>query len=302
MIKNGKHKITAITRADSTSKIPDGVLVKKVDYNDQSSLVEALKGQDALIITMGLRAPPDQQIKLFEAAAAADVPWVIPNEFGIDSLNEAVGKDIFVIEAKKKERDHIEKLGKSSWVGFVCGFWYEFSLGGSPNRFGFDFKNRTVRFFDDGTTHLNASTWPQTGRSVANVLGLKVLPDDENDKNLCLSHFRNKFVYTSSFKVNQKEMLDSVLRVTGASPSDWKVTHVPVKDFYQDSLKEFQSGNHAAFMKLMYSRMFFPDLPGDYEASRGLDNDKLGLPKENLDEFTKTTVDLVESGFFDAEY
>ncbi|KAI9777630.1 MAG: hypothetical protein M1839_008684 [Geoglossum umbratile] len=300
MLKNGKHKITAITRAGSTSKMPEGVHVKKVDYDDQSSLVEALSGQDALVITMGVTAPPGQQTKVIEAAAAAGVPWIIPNEFAGDGLNEEVGRDIFTGPPHKNVRDHIEKLGKSSWVGVACGFWYEYSLGGGPYRYGFDFKNRTVTFFDDGTTRINTSTWPQTGRSVANLLGLKVLPEDGNDKSPCLADFRNKFVYVSSFTINQKEMFDSVLRVTGASPNDWKVTHVPVKEYYREGVEQFQGGNRAGFAKLVYSRMFFPDLAGNFGATKGLDNDKLGLPEEDLDEFTKAAVRLAESGYFDS--
>lgn len=300
MLKNGKHKITAITRAGSTSKIPEGVHTKEVDYNDQSSLVEALKGQDALIITMAVTAPPDQQTKLIEAAAAAQVPWVIPNEFGGDGLNEEVGKDTLIGPPKTQVRNHIEKLGKSSWIGIACGFWYEYSLAAGPITYGFDFKNRTATFFDDGTTRLNTSTWPQTGRAVANLLGLKVLPDDENDKSPCLANFRNKFAYVSSFTVNQKEMLDSLLRVTGTSANDWKVTHVPVKEYHQQAAKELQSSfNRPAFARMLYSRGFYPDQPGLFEATRGLDNDKLGLPKEDLDEFTKVALHLVESGYFD---
>ncbi|CAF0806414.1 unnamed protein product [Adineta steineri] len=82
LLKIGKHKITALTREDSTSKMPPGVDVKKVNYDDPSSLVEALKGQEVLIITMAVTASKEQQTKLIEAAAAANVPWVLPNEFG----------------------------------------------------------------------------------------------------------------------------------------------------------------------------------------------------------------------------
>jgi len=276
------------------------VHVKKVDYNDPSSLVDALKGQDALIITMGVTAPPDQQAKLVEAAAAAGVPWVIPNEFGGDGLNEEAGKDVFIGPLKKAVRDHIEKLGKSSWIGIACGFWYEYSLGGGPYRYGFDFKKRTVTMYNDGTERINTSTWPQTGREVANLLGLKLLPEDEHDQSPCLAHFRNKFVHGSSFFINQKEMFESVLRVTGTSANDWKVTHVPAKEAYQEGLKQFQSGNRAAFMQLLYSRSFFGDGVGNFEASTGLDNDKLGLPKEDLDEFTKEGIRLRESGLSNA--
>ena len=301
LLKNGKHKITAITRGGSTKKFAEGVHVKEVDYDDPASLTEALKGQDALVITMGVMAPPDQQTKLVDAAAAAGVPWVLPNEFGGDGLNEQAGKEIFLGPPKKAVRDHIEKLGKSSWIGIACGFWYEYSLGGGPYRYGFDFKNKTVTMYDDGTGLLDTSTWPQTGREVANLLGLKVLPEDEHDKSPCLAHFRNAFVFGSSFTISQKEMLESVLRVTGDSADDWKVTYVPAKEAYQEGMKTFQAGNRAGFAQVLYSRSFFPDGFGNPSSTRGLDNDKLGLPKEDLDEFTKEGIRLRMSGYFNNE-
>ena len=140
LVKTGKHKVTAVTRADSTSKFPTGVEVKKVNYDDQSSLVEALQGQDVLIITMAVTAPRDQETKLIEAAAAANVPWILPNEYGLDPTDAELGKDTLITETKNKHRSHIEKLGKSSWISIICGFWYEFSLAGGPERYGFDFK------------------------------------------------------------------------------------------------------------------------------------------------------------------
>jgi hypothetical protein len=274
--------------------MPSGVEVKKVNYDDPSSLVEALKGQEALVITMAVTAPKEQQTKLIEAAAAANVPWVLPNEFGGDPTEVEMQKDSFIGEAKAKYRDHIEELGKSSWIGIICNFWYEFSLAGTSARYGFDFKNRTVTFFDDGNTRINTSTWPQTGRAVANLLSLKVLPDDANDKSACLNDFRNKFVYVSSFNISQKDMLDSVMRVTGTSLKDWKVSYEPVKERYKSGMEEFRNGSMVGLAKLLYSRLFYPDKSGNYEATKGLHNDLLGLPKEDLDEYTKIAVQMAE--------
>lgn len=79
----GKHTVTAITRPDSKSKLPSGVEIKKVDYSSQESLVSALTGQEVLIITMAVTAPRDTEAKLIEAAAAAGVPYVFPNEWGV---------------------------------------------------------------------------------------------------------------------------------------------------------------------------------------------------------------------------
>ena len=47
----------------------------------------------------------------------------------------------------------------------------------------------------------------------------------------------------------------------------------------------------------MYTRVFYPDGGGDFEASRGLQNDVLGLPKEDLDEFTKIAVQMPQVQF-----
>jgi uncharacterized protein YbjT (DUF2867 family) len=78
LVAGGKHTVTAISRKDSKSSIPSGVQVAHVDYDDHKSLVSALKGQDALVITLGVMTPPDYQRRLLRAAVDAEVPWVLP--------------------------------------------------------------------------------------------------------------------------------------------------------------------------------------------------------------------------------
>lgn len=294
MIKTGRHKVTAITRADSTSKVPAGVEVKKVRYDDYDSLVEALQGQEVLIITMAVTAPFEQQTKLIEAAAVANVPWVLPNEWGPDGTNVELGKDILLGEKQNKYRAHIEQLGKSSWIGIACSFWYEFSLSSGVETYGFDLKNRTVTFIDDGDTRINTSTWPQCGRGIAGLLGLKVLPDDENDQSPHLAQFRNKFVYVSSFLISQRDMLDSVMRVTSTKLGEWKITHESSKKRYESGMAELQKGNRLGFARLLYTRVFYPDGSGDFETSKGLQNNILGLPKEDIDEYNKVALQMAE--------
>ena len=86
LLKTGKHTVTAITRADSKSQLPDGVRAAKVDYEDQNSLVDALKGQQALVITMNAMAVKTTVGKLIEAAATAGVEWIMPNEYAPDVI------------------------------------------------------------------------------------------------------------------------------------------------------------------------------------------------------------------------
>lgn len=61
LVKTGRHKVTAITRNDSASELPEEVIAAKVDYSDEDSIINALKGQQILIITMSVRAPPETQ-------------------------------------------------------------------------------------------------------------------------------------------------------------------------------------------------------------------------------------------------
>ncbi|KAK9323714.1 hypothetical protein V1517DRAFT_337593 [Lipomyces orientalis] len=294
LLTTGKHKITAISREDSTSEMPAGVEVKKVNYDDQSSLVKALQGTDMLIITMSVMAPRDSESKLVEAAAEANVPWIMPNEWGGDHTDAQLVQDIIIGQSKLDNRAHIEKLGKSSWVGLTCGFWYEYSLSFSPLLYGFDFVNRAVTFYDDGNTSINTSTWAQCGRAVASLLSLKVHRDSEDDESPCLTNFKNESVYISSFRVSQRDMLSSVMRVTNTAEQDWKVEYEPTNERFKAGQEQFKKGDRAGFAKLLYARVFYPDGSGDFEAKHVLSNDMLGLPKENIDEATKTAIKMAE--------
>ncbi|KAI0011996.1 CipA protein [Xylariaceae sp. FL0662B] len=289
LLKTGKHELTAITRADSKAVIPAGLKVAKVNYDDPSTLVAALRGQDVLIITLAPMAPRDTSLKLVEAAAEAGVPYVIPNGWGLDPSHPS-SDETFLGPGHREVIKKIEELGKSSWIHFVSGFWYEFSLGGSADGFGFDFQNRSVIFFDDGKTRINTSTWDQTGRAVAKLLSLP-----EQGGALSLASFKNKFLYISSFFVSQKDMFESVLRVTGAKESDWKISYEKSSGRYQAALAAMKQGDRKAFRRAMYVRAFYPEGDGNgssaFEPLHGLYNDALGLPKENLDERTKIAAD-----------
>jgi len=286
--------VTAITRAESTSTSPAGVQVAKVDYSDHSSLVEALTGQEVLIITMGVTAPPDQQSKLIAAAAEAKIPWVLPNDWGFDSKNDKLVTDIMGANRLAQIHKQIEESGRSSWIGITCSFWYEFSLKNGSECFGFDLKDHKAIFIDNGETKINTSTWPQCGRAVANLLSLKVLPDDESDKSTHLSQFKNEEVYISSFLLSQKDMLASIKRVTNTTDKDWTIENQDHKERFESGQKVLKEGNRLGFARMMYTRMFYPNGDGNYEASRGLMNGVLGLPKEDLDEATKRAVELFE--------
>jgi hypothetical protein len=258
-----------------------------------------LKGQDCLIISLAVTAPPGTQGKLCKAAAEAGVPWILPNEWGIDA-EESVAADTVILAHKPRELSYIESLGVSSWVGVSCGFWYEFSLAGSAERYGFDLKKREVTFFDDGNVKLCTSTFPQVGRATAALLALPILPRDAADRSPTLQRFRNGFVHVSSFRVSQRDMFASLLRVTGTTEADWSIKSEPARERWARAKAAFEGGDRAAVGRLLYTRMFMEDAPSDFVAK--LDNEVLGLPEEDLDEFTAVAVKMDREGYFDGLY
>ncbi|KAJ6036802.1 hypothetical protein N7540_001081 [Penicillium herquei] len=297
LLKTGKHVVTAITRPQSTSKLPEGLKVVRVDYSndDDSALVEVLRGQQALIITMSMRAPPDTISKLVDAAAKAGVRYVLPNWIGIDSENAALCDGVSLSPIREKLRAQFKNFEHTSSIFIICSFWYEFSLGGGTTRYGFDFKDRSFIQFDEGNLKITTTTWPQCGRAIASLFSLKDLPDDPTDKSSTVSQFANGSVYISSFQVNQHDMFASVKRVTGTTDEDWTISRESAEERWNEGHDAVQQGNYALFPKMLYSRMFFPNGDGA-ELTSELHNDILGLPEEDLDEFTAVAVRMAMNG------
>ena len=278
-------------RDGSKGNLPAGVKIAHVNYDDEASLIAAFQGQQFLVITLSVRAPPDTHSKIVKAAAKAGVPYVMPNCYGFDVQNKTLAEESLVGPTYLKHLAELENLGVS-YIVMTCGFWYEWSLALGEPWFGFDIKDRKVTFFDDGNTRMTVSTWQQCGKALAALLSLP-----ESGASPAISQWKNKSFYIASFTVNQRDMLDSLNRVLGTTDKDWNITYEPTAQRYKDGKDEMQKGVMTGMAKAMYARGFFPNGGGDFELSRGLANDLIGLPKDSLDEATKRVVEMVESGW-----
>ncbi|KAH7105820.1 hypothetical protein BKA62DRAFT_668617 [Auriculariales sp. MPI-PUGE-AT-0066] len=289
LVATGKFSVTAITRVGSKSTLPDGVQAVNVDYADKEALVSALRGQDVLVVTLAVTAPPGTHATLNEAAAAAGVPWILPNHWSADStgtVDPGLLKDLQVVAQLPATREHIKSLGVSSFVDISTGFWYEWSLA-IANGFGFDFASRKVTFYDDGETKMSISTWPQVGRAVAGLLSLPV----KSEGGACLEDYRNKEVYVNSFTISQKDIFQSILRVTGDNAEDWAVEYKPSAELFSKAAAAVASGDYSAFALMLYTRLFFPSPGvGNTEKNHGLINEAIGLKPDDIDEATKRAI------------
>ncbi|KAG9906579.1 NAD(P)-binding protein, partial [Aureobasidium melanogenum] len=266
--KSNKHSITALTRKGSNISLSSSINVIEVDYDSIENLTSALQNQDLLMITLAVDAPPHIHPNLVSAAAAAGVKYVIPNAYGFDFTNPAINADIPFGHIAQQHFSSIESKGMVHF-SLVCGFWYEWSLG-IPWCYGIDLVHRKAIFYDDGNTKMNTSTWEQCGRAIAALLSLS---EQELEK------YKNRSL------------------VLGTGDEDWEISYEDTKERYEKGIKDMQNGDRTGFGRAMYARVFYPDGSGDYESSKGLDNEGLVLPQEDLDEATKRTVEMVNGGW-----
>lgn len=293
LLSTGKHRITAITRANSPSTFAPGIKRQEIDYADHESIVSGLRGHDFLIITMSVMAR-DAQAKLIAAAKDAGVRWVMPNEYGGDYAGDksSFGRDVYIGPPALAARQAIVDAGMN-FVALSCSFWYEYSLAGTAVRYGFDFGKRGVTFYDEGETKITTSTFPQVGRAVAALLSLPVWPVNEGDGGLTLSRFRNRSAFVGSFFVSQREMFASVLRVSGTKEEDWTVEFEDAEARFKRGGELFAEGKMEGFGMLLYARAFYKDGAADLQDM--LNNEELGLPEEDLDEATAVAIERAQS-------
>lgn len=245
---------------------------------------------------MNARVPKTVDESIYRAAAAAGVKWVIVNDWGLDyDGNAELAKGVMIGETKVGLHRFVEDLpGEMKWIGITCGFWYEWSLP-VKDAYGFDFERKEVMFIDEGEARINTSTFGHVGRAVAGLLSLPVSNsgaevDGKGGKGPSLEDYANRCVYISSFLLSQKDMFASILRVTGDKESDWSVKYEPHDERYDSAVAAMKAGDITGFARAMYTRVFWPDGSGNFAKGRRLDDEVLGLEREELDQATRRAV------------
>lgn len=167
-----KFSVTVLVRSDSKAKADafgSQVQVRTVDYADPSTLVAALRGQDAVISALN-HAVLSNQRALLDAAVSAGVQRFIPAEFGSDTLNPKAGP-LPLYTAKKAEQKYFTELaaaGKISYTIIFTGPFLDFGL--DYGFLGVDLKKRQVTYLDGGNAKFSTTTRATAARAVVGVL------------------------------------------------------------------------------------------------------------------------------------
>lgn len=239
LLNSPSFKVSVLTRATSKSTYPSDVNVLKTDDDlPHDQLVEALAGQDALVIAFA-GTQKDNSIKLIDAAFKAGVKHIIPADFGSCDSSDPKALDLIPLYVNKKDvRDHLVELsGKTrsngpamTWTSLITGHFFDFGL--KSGLLAIKLESGTAIIFDNDEHKYAATQLAHIGHATA-----KVLEQSENPR------LKNKLVYLQSIQLKQSDLVATVQEVTGKK-LDVKQWHSDefIKQ-YQEMLKQ-KPGDH----------------------------------------------------------
>ncbi|OBT38657.1 hypothetical protein VE00_11071, partial [Pseudogymnoascus sp. WSF 3629] len=108
-----------------------------------------------------------------------------------------------------------------------------------------------------------------------------------------LAKYKNKAVYTPSFRLSQREILQAVQRATGTTNADWEIATRDYKDVTSEYEENIKKGDGTAPF-IIFVTQFVEGLGGDFDNKVDIAElnklEKLGLRKENLEEVIKVAL------------
>ncbi|KAF8597092.1 NAD(P)-binding protein [Ceratobasidium sp. AG-I] len=181
LLKLKAFEIRILTRASSIDSAvlqgfkQRGASLHAVSYDDESSLVDALRGVDVLVSTVAGDALLSAQLPLIKAAKTAGVAAFFPSEYG--GRFEDSDSPSPLIQAKKT----VVKVAKESGLpvtALATGVFPEYCL---IPPLGYDFANKKVTLWSDGNAKITWTSIQSIAQWIAHVL-----------KNVPIEKFQNK--------------------------------------------------------------------------------------------------------------
>lgn len=187
-------QVTVLSRSTSHDLDPRAQ-IKVVDYGSVDSIVAALKGQDALVNTLGVgQIPGDVHLRLVEAAHTAGIQRYLPSEFGSDTANPLVSKlPVFgdKIAVVQRLNELTSENSAFSYTGVITGPFFDWGI---QNNFLINLDGPATSIFDGGDVPFSTTTLAGVGRAVAGVLKHP-------------AETRNRNVYVAETEVTQNQLV-----------------------------------------------------------------------------------------------
>ncbi|KAF1916954.1 isoflavone reductase family protein [Ampelomyces quisqualis] len=272
-LKDSSFNTTVLSREGSSSTFPPGTKVIHADYDSPDSLKSALKGQD-VVVSLVASSVIGEQLKFVDAAIAAGVQRFLPSEFGSDTADSRT----HFIPFSKAKYDIVKYLkskeSQLSWTSVITGPFFDWCTKVGFN--GLNYAEKTATLYDGGKAKFSATNLRTVGLAV-----VKALEKPELTK--------NQYVYVSGLETSQKEILAVAEQITGTK---WTVTHESTKDLAEGGKAKLQKGDGSGILALLLAVTFGAEEQLGYVDPAKLWNDKLGVPKDDVEKSVRAAFGL----------
>jgi nucleoside-diphosphate-sugar epimerase len=265
---DGSFNISVVSRKSSTAEISSGVNVIKVDDSyPPDELEKAFAGQDAVIMATGFQIM-GQEGKFADAAVKAGVKRFIPSEFGSNTRNPETVSVFPMAGAKAKiTADVRAKEGTGlTWTAICTGIFTDVGL--ATGFMGFDLKGHKATVWDDGNHKFSSTPRENAAKAVVCVL-----------KNPEVT--ANKYVYVSSFEISYNDIVAALEKIQGVK---YEIEHTTTEKEVEAGREALASGNFMAAGKLLMAANLNDGYGNNFAKEEELWNDKIGLPREDLEQ------------------
>lgn len=139
---------------------------------------------------------------------------------------------------------------------------------------GFDLKAHTARIYDAGDAKVNMTLLSTVGQAVASVLQHP-------------AETANRYIYVQTAMGTQNDLLAALEKSTGKK---WTVNKVSSAEARKEGGEKLSKGDMSGIVPSITGGIYSGEKGTNYDETRGLDNDLLGLKQEPLEEVVDKVV------------
>jgi hypothetical protein len=256
-----------LVRTAGKATFPSSVKEVEVDFASVSSLTNALKGQDALVSTVGIAGLQGQTL-MVDASIAAGVSRFLPSEFGSDLDNAKVGA-LPVFGYKMAVKKYVEEKAREnlnfSYTNVRNGGFLDWGLEKS---FLLDWASGKPRIYDSGDQLISVTTLATVAQAVVGVL----LHPEET---------KNRVVRIHDINISQNRLLAAARK---AAPNKiLEPYHDSTEKIFKDASEKIAQGDFS--LGVLYEQIICSLFGEGYDSLHAseADNKLLGVAGDKTD-------------------
>ncbi|KAL5350663.1 hypothetical protein ACLOAV_004232 [Pseudogymnoascus australis] len=264
LVASNRFTVSVLTRPESTHIYAADIKIFQSDYSELS-LLEAFKGQDAVVSALGAAGLADE-IKIIDACVKAGVLRFIPSEYGSNSNNAKATALIPFFALKTQINAHLkaQEANGLTWTGIAAGPMFDWGI--NMGLVGFNIHTKEALILDGGDRRFSTSNLSQLGNAVVAVLSKPTVT-------------ANQYLYIDSFTASQNEILAALELATGEK---WTVTKSTTEAAVAEGQAPFAKGDVSGLLLLLKANFLGEGYGSDFTKDAKLSNEILGLPSQDL--------------------